>query len=311
MLDTTSKKRHMTMTMLCGCLFVLILLFGISAANSGDDCMDNAQLGLNLTWWIGINNFAAFVLVAMAVGQVGPMYIAFFIGVLFVPWHIIGFIIGVTSQSSCVTGWHAVGVTAAIIFVIDVVLVVATLLMFLRPQLHDNNTPREMKPMWMKSSFYVVFLIGAAGLVAMSLGSAHMKDSCLRSDATGVDLAEWIVIAGTVTLGLFVILAVTGAIANGRALCHETSVSRGLDECARGCNAAAAIAAALWLVFLVVWIPLGIFLAASTQAACITDSGHMELAAGFFTSMLLPIAAVVTINIYTKQLMDAKGNPIG
>lgn len=304
--DMKGNQGHMNMTMLCVCLFVLVLLFGISVANSGDDCMDNAQLGLNLTWWIGINNFAAFVVVAMAVGKVGPMYIAFFIGFLFVPWHIIGFIIGVTSQVSCVTGYHAVGVTAAIIFVIDVVLVLATLLMFIRPQLHDNDMQRDMQPMWRKSAFHVVFLIGVAGIVAMSMGSAHMKDSCLRYDATGVDLAEWIVIAGTVTLGLFVILAVAGAIANGRTLCKETTAERGLDKCSKGCNAVAVVAAALWIVFLVVWIPLGIFLAASTQAACITESGHTELAAGFFTSMLLPIAAVVTINVYTKKMVDFK-----
>jgi hypothetical protein len=312
MMTGTTKKwdaSHMKMTVLCVALLVLLLLFGISASKSNDVCMDNAQLGLNLTWWIGINNFAAFVLVAMAVSEVSPVYIGFFIGVLFVPWHIVGFIIGVTSQISCITGFHAVGVTATLIFVIDVLLVLATLAMFIRLQPHAHDSQEGMKPFWMKSAFYMVLVIGLAGLVAMSLGSANMNDSCLRPDATNIDLAEWIVVTGTFTFGLFCILAVAGAISNARTMCMETSTSRGLDKCAKGSNAVAVVVAALWLVFLIVWIPLGIFLAASTQATCIVD-GHTALAAGFFTSLLLPIVAVVTINIYTKQILRGSPSPL-
>jgi len=295
------SEGHAKMTMLGISLVVLLVLFGVSVANSSDVCMNNAQLGLNLTWWIGVNNLAAFVLVAMVTSKVNPMYIVFYVGVLFVPWHIVGFIIGVTSQITCLTGWHAVGVTAAIIFIVDVVLVLLSLAMFFRPAPHAYDTVRATKPFWQKRAFYLALFIGVSSLIAMSLGSANLSDSCLTPNSTGINLAQWTVVIGTVTFGLFCVLAVTGTIANARTMCKQTAMERGLDGCVRASDAITVIVTVLWVVFLVVWIPLGLFLAASTQAACITG-GHSAVTAGFFFSLLLPITAVITIDAYTKQM---------
>lgn len=293
-------------------LALLLLLFGIAVANSNDACMANAQLGLNLTWWTGINNFAAFVLVILMYKNTNPMMIVMYIGFLFVPWHVIGFILFATSQSSCLSPLRAVGAAAALIFVVDVLLVVTGVLMYFRPAPHPHRadlagaTGGPQKQWWMKKTFYLGLFIGAASLVALSIGAGYMEDDCLSDDPTGIDLAQWILTLGTVTFAFFCVLAVAGITAHGHALCKENVYANGFDWIVKACNAISVLVAIVWAVFLIVWIPLGLFLAASTQAECITGStsGQMALTAGLVFSLLLPIAAVATVDKYTTKLWN-------
>lgn len=287
-------------------LFLLLLLFSISIANSDDVCMANAQLGLNLTWWTGINNFAAFVLVLMAVYVIKPMHTVLCVAAFFVPWHVIGFIIFVTTQSGCIAHGHAVGVAAVVIFVIDVLLVLAGLAMYFRPKPRDLHGAGaggafEKKAWWKKTSMYIALLVGISSLIAMSIGASNLDDSCLSDDPSGIDLAQWIMALGVVTFTFFCILSVCG-------IAYYMSTmdpnARNSVCCYNGIGKASDIAAiwitSAWAVFLIVWIPLGLFLAATTQAACIPD--HAALSAGLFFSLVLPVAAAYTIDNYTAFL---------
>lgn len=297
-----------------GSLLLLLTIFGISVAKSDDVCMSNAELGINLTWWIGINNFAAFVLViVIAYNAIDSIWIATFVGALFVPWHVIGFIIFTTTQKSCISDGHAVGVAAVFIFVLDVCLVLTGLVLTFQPvaasQGSTTTGSEAQKPWWKKRTIYIVAAIGVSSAIAMAIGSSYLNDSCLTSDPTGIDLAQWILTLGTVTLFFFVIVTCVALFGHGS---RTTKLSySGFSIASLFSDYIVIALTAIWVVFLIVWIPLGLFLAASTQAACISSSssGQSALTAGLFFSLLLPIAAVTTINIYTARLWTFQKPP--
>lgn len=297
------KPHHRKLAMVCVVLFVLLVLFGVSIVHSDDSCMNNAQLGLNLTWWTGINCFAAFLLVVCVayIPRFKPIFVVWAVGVFFLPWHVIGFIIFATTQSSCLSGGHAVGIAAAFIFAIDVVVILTGIGMYFRPK--PKHHEHRSKPWWQKASFYLMLGVGVASVIGMSIGSSYMNDSCLTTDPSGINLVQWILTLSTVTFGFFCIVGVTNAISHSRQLCMNYYQEQTGMEGVRVADTVAIAITVLWTVFLVVWVPVGIFLVASTQSSCITgsSSGHAALTAGLFFSLLLPLAAAYIVDHYTQD----------
>jgi hypothetical protein len=307
----STPPTHRTNAMVLFSLFVLLLLFGISVRNSDDTCMAGAELGIDLTWWIGVNNFAAFLVVILAAYVGNKLLVAALVGMFFVPWHVIGFVLFTTTQKTCVTDTHAVGVVAVLIFVIDVCIVLLSVWMYFQPRPVESFdlTPNSSdKPWWKKQTLYLVFGVGITGVIIMSIGSSYMNDSCLTQDPTGINLAHWIVTMGTVTVAFVFIVALVSALARASRYCYKrydgpTLARKTGDQAVVGVTS-------VWIVFLVVWVPLGFFIASSTQAGCISSSssGQSALSAAFFLGLLLPAAALAIMNLYTSKVFTFTSN---
>ena len=287
---------------------VLFFVFGVAIMDSGNSCMDHAELGLNLTWWTGVNCVAAFLLVLLAVYVLKAIRIAWFIGLFFVPWHVIGFILFTTSQSSCITSVNSVGIAAVCIFVADVILIVAALGMYLSVRFKNHHSPDAGPPTapWKRMTAYTMLAVGVFSVVGVGIGSSYLNDSCLTPDPTGVNLAQWILTISTVTFVFFLIVTVLSVVFHLQKMCCGNNYCGSELEKMALVDHVSALLTAIWAVFLIVWVPLGIFLVVSTQASCITttSSDHTSLTVGFVLSMFLPLIAIHSVDHHTERILD-------
>lgn len=289
---------------------VLLVVFGVVAMRSDDACMANAQLNLNLTWWTGINCFAAIVLVLLAAYVLKAIRIAWFIGLFFVPWHVIGFILFTTSQSSCITNAHAVGIASVFIFAADVLLILGALRMYLNVRFKPTNGPDAVASAsaapWKKLTMYTTLAVGLFSVVGVGIGSAYLNDSCLTPNAIGINLAQWILTISTVTFVYFLVVTFIGAMFHAHKMCCAENYCGTETERSALVDHVTTLLTAVWAVFLIVWVPLGIFLVASTQASCLTStsSDHTSLTVGFAFSMFLPLIAIHSVDHYTERILD-------